>query len=181
MKKILLALLFFSAFPLAALADLPKVPFDNIEGEFHQTKTFADTELALRSRGNFRAKKNVELFWHTLKPIETGFLLTPDGAFQIRKNKKTPLPESAHPTLKTLYLIFEAAFSGDEKTLARIFEISRERDAEVWTLVPVEKTLSAFVKKIELRAAAGELKEVHLLDASGDATRIEFLNVREAR
>ena len=181
MKKILLALLFFSVFPLAALADLPKVPFDNIEGEFHQTKTFADTELALRSRGNFRAKKNVELFWHTLKPIETGFLLTPDGAFQIRKGKKTPLPESARPTLTTLYLIFEAAFSGDEKTLARIFEISRERDTEVWTLVPVEKTLSACVKKIELRANDGDLKEALLLDASGEATRIKFLNVREAR
>lgn len=181
MKKLLRTLLFFSAFPLAAFAGLPKVPFDNIEGEFRQTKTFADTELALRSRGNFRAKKSVELFWQTLKPIKTGFLLTPDGAFQIRKGKKTPLPESAKPTLQTLYLIFEAAFSGDEKTLARIFEISREGDAEVWTLVPVEKTLSAFVKKIELRAADGELKEVRLLDASGDATRIEFLNVREAQ
>ena len=116
--------------------------------------------------------------WRTLKPVKLGFLLTPQGAYQIRGNEKTPLPPAATPLMRTLYAIFAAAFSGDEKTLSGIFEISRSSEEAIpWILVPKKKPLSDFILKIELRTTADTLGSVTLFDVSGDVSRIEFFDI----
>ncbi|MGN0860822.1 MAG: outer membrane lipoprotein carrier protein LolA [Candidatus Spyradosoma sp.] len=170
------------ALAVPAEAALPEIPADDVAGTFRQTKTLRDMDVALVSSGDFRVKKSRELFWRTRKPVEFGFLLTPQGAFQLRGNEKTPLPESAAPLMRTLYAIFDAAFSGDEAALSEIFEISREREsAALWTLVPKKGPLSEFVRKIEMRADETSLKSVTLFDASGDTTRIDFFDLRPAK
>lgn len=165
-------------------AALPQIPFAHIVGEFKQTKIFGDIGVSVRSFGKFSVRKNRELLWETLKPAKVGFLLSDEGAFQISDGKKTPLPESARPTMQTLRALFDAAFSGDEAALARIFKISAN-DAgaanadSVWTLAPLGEPLKSFVKKIELRSAGTALKSVRLLDVSGDETLIEFFNIAD--
>lgn len=177
--KTFASFLLFSLFALAAAArELPKIPADAVAGTFRQTKTLSDMGVSLVSSGDFRVRKNKDLLWRTLKPVKLGFLLTPQGAYQIRGNEKTPLPPAATPLVRTLYAIFDAAFSGDEKTLSGIFEISRpSEEAAPWILVPKKKPLSDFILKIELRATADTLGSVELFDVSGDVSRIEFFDV----
>lgn len=167
-------------------AALPQIPFAHIVGEFKQTKIFGDIGVSVRSFGKFSVRKNRELLWETLKPAEVGFLLSDEGAFQISDGKKTPLPESARPTMQMLRALFDAAFSGDEAALARIFKISANADGgndgnadSVWTLTPLGEPFKSFVKKIELRAAGTALKSVRLTDVSGDETFIEFFNIAD--
>lgn len=177
--KTFASLFLFWLFALAAAArELPKIPADDIAGTFRQTKTLSDMGVSLVSTGDFRVRKNKDLLWRTLKPVKLGFLLTPQGAYQIRGNEKTPLPPAATPLMRTLYAIFDAAFSGDEKTLSGIFEISRPSEEAVpWILVPKKKPLSDFILKIELRATADTLGSVTLFDVSGDVSRIEFFDI----
>ncbi len=173
--------IFFAVLSVPVSAALPKLPADDATGNFRQVKTLHDMGVQLVSSGDFRVKKSGELFWRTLKPAEFAFLLTPQGAFQIRGNTKTPVPESATPLMRTLYAVFDAALSGDEETLGKIFEISRERgDDTLLVLVPKKEPLSVFVKKIELHADENSLNSVVLFDDSGDETRIEFYNLRAA-
>ncbi len=173
--------IFLAALCVPAFAALPKLPADDAAGNFRQIKTLHDMGVQLVSSGDFRVKKCGELFWRTTKPAEFAFLLTPQGAFQIRGNTKTPVPESATPLMRTLYAVFDAALSGDEETLGKIFEISRERgDDTLLVLVPKKEPLSVFVKKIELHTDEKSLQSVVLFDDSGDETRIEFYNLRAA-
>jgi len=150
---------------------------DNITGTFRQTKTISDMGISLVSSGVFHIQKNKGMLWENREPTQFGFLLTPDEAFQIdaTKTKKT-LPDAAAPTVRALYTIFDAAFSGDEKTLSDFFYFEKKSTTE-WTLVPVKKPLSDLIKKISLRFSDGNPREVFLTDASGDTTLIEFSNV----
>lgn len=161
-----------------APAALPKLPFDNVVGEFRQTKTFRDVGVSVRSFGTFYVRKNRELFWNTLRPAKIGFLLSDEGAFQLIDGKKTPLPDSARPTMQTLHAVFDAALAGNESELARVFKISRNSE-NAWTLVPLAAPLASFVKKIEIRANGNLLESVKINDASDDETLIEFFNVAD--
>lgn len=179
MKTLFFAWLAIFGYCVPAFADLPKIPFETLTGTFRQTKTLCDMDATLVSSGDFRVRKNRELFWRTLKPAETGFLLTPQGAYRIRGNEKTPLPDSALPLMQSLYAIFNAAFSGDEKTLGELFEIVREqRDSSLWILFAKKEPLASFLKKIELRASEDSLESVTLFDASGDVSVIEFSELK---
>lgn len=177
--KFFAAMLFFCVSAVAAVANF--VPSsDNLAGAFRQTKTLADMGISLVSNGVFHVQKNKGMLWENREPTRFGFLLTPSSAFQIdAKGSRKPLPEAAAPTVRALYAIFDAAFSGDEKTLAEFFDLEKKSETQ-WTLVPVKKPLSDLIKKITLRFTDGNPREVFIDDASGDTTLIEFLNVAPA-
>jgi len=150
---------------------------DNIMGTFRQTKTLSDMGISLVSSGIFHIQKNKGMLWENREPTKFGFLLTPTAAFQIDSTKtKKPLPDAAAPTVRALYTIFDAAFSGDEETLSEFFNFEKKSATE-WTLIPVKKPLSDLIKKISLRFSDENPREVFLVDASDDMTLIEFSNV----
>lgn len=156
---------------------------DVLRGGFVQEKQLEGFRNPLRSRGGFLLVRGRGVAWDTVEPFAASTVLTrarllttlPDGSSRV------VLDADSSPGMATVNALLMALVAGDLDALAPQFTLEETLlDDGAWTLVlrPREDTLKRVFERIELRGDR-HVREVHILEAAGDRTRIVFEDLAE--
>jgi hypothetical protein len=116
------------------------------------------------------------LYWHTSKPFESVFVLTPTGAFQKDEGGKAVKMDAAQPAVRAAAGIFMALFSIDLPSLNREFRLFGIPTASGWQigLKPRQASMSAVFAQAIISGAT-RVEEIELRDSRGDRTVIRLV------
>lgn len=163
-----------------------------LRGKFTHKKYLSEIPAPLEAQGEFTFLRGGGLYWHTLKPFESVFILTPDAIVQKDEGgAAVKLDASQQPAVHAAASIFMALFSVDLKSLSTQFMLfgsncpldvkkgntkSSKGQKDTWQLGlrPKDSAMSAVFKQAIVSGAV-RVREVELQDAHGDRTVIELL------
>ena len=144
------------------------------EGRFVQQRQLAELPEPLRSSGEFLFARGLGVHWHTLKPFEAEFLLTPTAmALSGETRPATRIDLSNQPGLRLVSELFLAMFALDLEALEAHFTVTVEPARKGWALAlePRDAAMTAIAKRVQVRGTR-YVEEVEMVDARGDRTRI---------
>jgi len=163
-----------------ALETLVAAP-ENLHGRFEQTKYLAELDAEINSTGNFAYKRDEVIFWHTLKPIESQLVLTPDNIISRQGDSVlSRLETQNNPVASLLSDIFFGVMTANWDRIADYFRIESQIEGSRWqaVLVPVSPQIETIVSRVELKGDQ-YLREVLLFEAGGNQTRIQFIELQQ--
>lgn len=181
---------FFTALAFCALSlssetiDFSKVcknlsSHPNTRGYFLQTRTVPNSNRMLKSNGDFLFSLT-GLMWKTKSPFPSTLILTRTSMTQINAHgEKTVIDTSNNKIFESMTTILSSVFSGDEKIIAKNFDITFACANNSWNaaLSPKDKTVAQVLKKLSLSGKTlSSLDSIVMNDASGGATRYDFSN-----
>lgn len=158
-----------------------------LRGKFIHKKYLAEMPAPLEARGEFVFMRDRGLYWHTLQPFESVFVLTPTAIVQQDEGGAAMKMDAARqPAVRAAAGIFMALFSVDLQSLAKQFDLygsvdeTAEKSAQksgAWQLGlrPKDSAMSAVFKRAVVNGAA-RVQAVELQDAHGDRTLIQLLD-----
>lgn len=153
-----------------------------LRANFEQDKRIKALRRPLRSSGQFLVAAETGVWWHTLAPFKSTFVITPKGLRQESADGvvKT-LEASEQPVISGFTKVFMSLFGGDSKALQDKFKLYFEGDAKAWRvgLEPRSKVMGKLIQSIVLEGG-DHIERIHFLEASGDLTLIKFNDVQVA-
>lgn len=153
-----------------------------LRGEFSQEKRIAGFKNALRSQGRFLVARKRGVIWTTLKPFPSEVVVTADRIFSRQRDgsRQVQLDARQQPALRSVNAVMFALMSGDVQALRSQFEIEATREAQGWRLglTPKSAALARAFRSLSLRGDR-YVREVEIVEANGDRTRIQFSGMRE--
>lgn len=187
---VVLLSLALAALPWARAADdltlvrqrVAQVPV--LRGDFEQEKQISGFKNPLRSQGSFLLARDKGVVWTTAKPFPSELVLTRDRILSRQRDgsTRTEMDARQQPALRSVNLMMFALMSGDVEALSSRFDIqvqARGEDGWQMTLRPKPGALARSFASIVLNGDR-YVREVQIVEAGGDRTRLEFLNFREA-
>jgi len=157
----------------AAARELAKTPV--LRGSFVQRKFLSGIPKPLKSSGNYVISREQGIWWHTLLPFDSDFILTPDSMVQLDDGKiAARLSAEQQPGLRVVGDVFFSIFSLDPSALAGNFELfgqRGERDAWVMGLRPKSSVLRNVMSETVITGAT-RVDKVEFWDSHGDRTEI---------
>lgn len=153
-----------------------------LRGEFTQEKRIAGFRNALRSQGRFLVARKHGVVWTTLKPFPSEVVVTADRIFSRQRDgsRQVQLDARQQPALRSVNAVMFALVSGDVQALRSQFEVTATRQAQGWRLglTPRSATLAKAFRSLSLRGDR-YVREVEIVEANGDSTRIHFSGMSE--
>ena len=147
-----------------------------LRGKFIHRKHLRDIPTPLESSGEFVFLRDAGLYWHTVKPFDSVFVLTPTTMMQ-RDEGGAALKMNAteQPAVRAAARIFMSLFSVDVKALEGEFQMFGVAVEGGWRLGlrPKNSAMSALFTQAIVSGAA-QVREVELQDAYGDRTVIQL-------
>lgn len=153
-----------------------------LRGEFSQEKRIGGFKNALRSQGRFLVARKRGVIWTTLKPFPSEVVVTADRIFSRQRDgsRQVQLDARQQPALRSVNAVMFALMSGDVQALRSQFEIEATREAQGWRLglTPKSAALARAFRSLSLRGDR-YVREVEIVEANGDRTRIQFSGMSE--
>jgi outer membrane lipoprotein-sorting protein len=144
------------------------------EGRFTQARYLTELPEPLRSSGEFLFARGLGVHWHTRKPFEAEFVLTPTAmALAGETRPVTRIALADQPGLRLVSELFLAMFALDLDALEAHFVVTVEPARKGWALAlePRDSAMTAIARRVRVRGTRF-VEEVELLDGRGDRTRI---------
>jgi len=156
-----------------AARELAKTPV--LRGTFVQRKFLSGIPKPLKSSGNYVISRDQGIWWHTLMPFDSDFILTPTSMVQLDDGKVAArLSAEQQPGLRVVGDVFFSIFALDPSALARNFELFGQRgDREAWVmgLRPRSSALRNVMSETVITGAL-RVDKVEFWDSHGDRTEI---------
>lgn len=153
-----------------------------VRGAFVQKRHLAGLAKPLESHGNFLFARGTGIEWHTEKPFDSQFILTPNGMTQRDEGGDTlHVSVADQPALTVVSRVFFALFALDFDALSQDFTMSGSDGGKAagWQLRLQPRTAAlGSVFKQALVTGDATVKSVRLEDANGDVTEIELRDVQ---
>ena len=147
-----------------------------LRARFDQEKRIKVLRRPLISDGRFLFAPRHGVYWHTLTPFETRFVITPKGIRQ-QSAQKEPLVIDAteQPVIHGFTKVFLALFSGDTRELEDRFEVFFSGSASQWRigLKPKGRIMARLIDRIVLEGTE-HIETLRVTERSGDVTLISF-------
>ncbi len=153
-----------------------------LRARFEQEKRIMALRRPLRSSGQFLVAAETGVWWHTLKPFTSTFVITPSGLRQESADGTVKTIEAAEqPVIASFTKVFMSLFGGDPKALEDHFKLYYEGEGMAWRigLEPRGKVMGKLIQSIVLEGG-GYIEHINLLEATGDMTKISFSEVQVA-
>ena len=151
-----------------------------VRAEFVQTRTMADLQRPLVSRGRMVAWGPGGVIWQLDKPVRATYVLRDDRTVEIAADgKRTVRGARDDRGAARIGRVLRAVLKGDARTLEEWFEADPRIAGERWSiaLVPRKGPLAFYVKSVLL--SGGEFVDsVRIVEENGDATLMQFHNSR---
>ncbi|RYF01573.1 MAG: outer membrane lipoprotein carrier protein LolA [Comamonadaceae bacterium] len=156
---------------------------DWLQGEFEQSKQVQGFKKPLLSRGDFVIARGRGVLWRTRTPFASELKLTRNqmeasqgGAPALRMDSQR------EPALRLVNEMMFALLGGDIAALSQLFVLEGELLGErAWriTLVPKQAAWRQVLQSIDL-AGERHVREVRIVEAAGDQTKIRFSALKES-
>lgn len=177
-------LMCFAAFCLSDedilfLKNLDSFSGTSLAGSYSQVKSVVGSTRSLTTTGKVLISPEDGIAWLAEKPYSSKLIVTKDHLTQqIRDGKPSLLDVSGNEIYTQIATALECVFFGDFDTMLKAFEADFSRTDASWllTLVPREKTLSAFIKSIEI-TGSNSINELCLYQTTGDKVVYGFVDL----
>ncbi len=155
------------------------------EARFEEEKRIALLAVPVRSEGRIYFAPPGRLLRRVERP-DPSVALIADGRLRMRQgDRREELRVDDNPVLRGFIDSFRAVLAGDRAALERFYEARYQPNAETgaWevTLRPRDAALARFLREIELRGRGAVIREMRMVEVSGDETRTTFHDVNPAR
>jgi hypothetical protein len=151
-----------------------------VRAEFVQTRTMADLQRPLVSRGRMVAWGPGGVIWQLEKPVRATYVLRDENTIEIAPDG-TRTVRSAHDDrgASRIGRVLRAVLKGDAQALGEWFEADARIAGEHWSiaLTPRKGPLAFYVKSVQL-SGAEFVDSVRIVEENGDATQMQFHNNR---
>ncbi len=155
----------------------------SLQGQFVQRRFLHELPQPLRSQGDFLFARGLGIIWHTRQPLDSEFVLTPDGMRQSANGRlAAELSTAQQPGLQIALKLFMALFSLDVTALAEDFELyGQAQPAGGWQvgLRPRQAALGEVFGEAVISGASA-VQRIELRDHSGDRTEIVIQQMQSA-
>lgn len=153
-----------------------------VRAEFVQTRTMADLQRPLVSRGRMVVWGPGGVIWQVEKPVRVTFVLREESTLEIAADG-TRTVRSARDDRGSARIgrVLRAVLKGDARTLGEWFDAEPRIAGERWSLAltPRKGPLAFYVKSVQL--SGGEfLDSVRIVEENGDSTQMQFHDSRGA-
>jgi len=162
------------ALPARTLADA-KV----LTGTFTHQKHLEEIPRPLLANGEFTYARGLGVYWRTLRPFDSVFLLTPSGIVQRDEGTETiRMSAQEQPAVRVIADIFLALFTLDVTSLSATFDLFGKSQGERWIvgLKPKSATIGSVFTQATITGAR-HVEQVVLTDAHGDRTVIDLASI----
>jgi hypothetical protein len=154
-----------------------------VRAEFVQTRTMADLQRPLVSRGRLVVWDSAGVIWQIEQPFRTTHVLREDSTVEIASDgRRTVRSARDDRGAARVGRVLRAVLKGDPKALDEWFDADAKVSGGRWTLalVPRQGPMAYFLKSVQLDG--GEyLDSVRIVEENGDATQMQFRNQSGAR
>ncbi|MGH8456974.1 MAG: outer membrane lipoprotein carrier protein LolA [Stenotrophobium sp.] len=147
-----------------------------LRGHFTQLKYLQYIPKPLRSSGDFIVSREQGIWWHTLTPFDSEFILTPTQMLQVDSGKVAVRMDVAQqPGLKVVGDVFFSIFSLNPSALDKNFELFGMPAEKGWVmgLKPRSSALSNVLTQAVIHGDR-RVSKVEMLDGHGDRTEISL-------
>ena len=159
-----------------AARELTKTPM--LRGSFTQRKFLKDIPKPLKSTGSFVIARAQGIYWHTLLPFDSEFILTPTTMAQLDGGKLAMrLSAAQQPALRLVGDLFFSIFALDPGALAGNFALHGQSLGKAgWQLglKPKSAALAGVLTEAVISGNA-RVEKVEMWDAHGDRTEITLI------
>ena len=156
-----------------AARELAKTPV--LRGTFVQRKFLNGIPRPLKSSGSYVVSRDQGIWWHTMLPFDSDFILTPSTMVQLDDGKiAARLSADQQPGLRVVGDVFFSIFALDPSALATNFELFGQRgEREAWSmgLRPRSNALRNVMSETVITGAT-RVDKVEFWDSHGDRTEI---------
>ncbi len=145
-----------------------------LRGKFVLRKHLREIPAPLTATGEFVFARDLGIYWHTVTPFDSVFLLTPRGASQRDEGSESFRMDAAQqPGVRAALEIFVALFGLDVDSLANNFQLYGVGDSKGWRvgLRPRAAAMSAVFTQAIVSGKA-QIEHIELSDNNGDRTEI---------
>jgi hypothetical protein len=145
-----------------------------LRGKFVLRKHLREIPAPLTATGEFVFVRDLGIYWHTVTPFDSVFLLTPRGALQRDEGSESyRMDANQQPGVRAALEIFAALFGLDVDLLANNFQLYGVGDAQGWRvgLRPRGAAMSAVFTQA-IVAGKAQIERIELSDNNGDRTEI---------
>lgn len=153
-----------------------------LQGKFTHRKYLTEIPQPLTATGEFAFGRDLGVYWHTLTPFDSVFLLTQQGMVQKDEGAET-LRVSANdqPAVRVIADIFLALFTLDVATLSSSFDLYGQKTNARWIigLKPTSSTVASVFKQAVV-SGGKDVEQVVLTDQHGDRTVIDLHSIANA-
>lgn len=174
--------------PSAASAQ-PSVTLDSLLGQFAalpglearfvEEKRIALLAVPVRSEGRLFFVNPGRMMRHVTSPDPSHTLIA-DGELRMRSGGRTEtLSIRTNPVLRGFVESFRAVLAGNRADLDRFYVAQLTTSADGWELrlTPRDAALREFLRSITMRGQGVILRDMRMVEVSGDETRTEFFDV----
>lgn len=151
-----------------------------LRADFRQEKQMKMLRRPLLSSGTYLFAAEHGIYWHTVKPFDSVFMLTPQAIYQKSAGSEALAVDVAtKPALAGFTQVFLSLFSGDSQVLEEKFALFFQGKDEDWQLGlrPKGMVMKKVIDRLVLQG--GEtVTQLDIFEANGDHTRIFFENIQ---
>jgi outer membrane lipoprotein-sorting protein len=171
---------FFSIAATASPINKNLIPQTNVlRGEFRQARTLQGFKKPLVSEGKFLVSKDNGVVWQHQKPFPSILLIRNNGII-VRLDK--PQKNAANVRKKgnsQISKILLAVLSGDDKTIAKYFDVTQTGSDATWAMQLTPKAqVAKALQRVEI-SGNKHIEKVLMLEKNGDQTEWFFSAVSE--
>lgn len=150
-----------------------------LRASFEQEKKIKALRRPLVSSGSFLFANDQGVYWHTVQPFETLFIISDVGIYQKSEGAEPfQITADKQPMIGEFNNIFGALFRGDRKELESRFKVHFTGTSEAWQLglIPKSNTMARVISSMVI--CGGEtLQTIRFNEAGGNQTLIAFTNI----
>lgn len=153
-----------------------------VRAEFEQHKSIAALKRPLVTAGRLAFSREQGVLWRIERPYAAVYVMADDSVVEIaadgsrRKRAIREMPGLAH-----INRVFRALLRADTNVLGEYFMVTARGRVGDWELdlVPRQAQLAQALTRISVKGGRF-IEAIHVEEANGDATRIEFRNTSVA-
>lgn len=150
-----------------------------LRAAFKQEKRIKALRRPLVSSGSFLFANDQGVYWHTLQPFETLFIISDAGIYQKSEGAEPfQITADKQPMVGEFNNIFGALFRGDRQELESRFKVHFTGTPEAWQLglIPKSSTMARVIGSMVI--CGGEtLHTIRFNEAGGNQTLIVFTQI----
>ncbi|WP_413282789.1 LolA family protein [Vibrio sp. MA40-2] len=181
---------------LSAEAELPVGPLAEVvnlmsqnkvqAGQFTQERTISGLSQVLTSSGQYYIQADMGIVWQQILPFED-LLVVKENKLYSQVGMELVAQEVPSNVVALMTDIFSGLMTGDPSTLQRQFELNVVKEqaginpTHDWSVVlrPKFSPLDSIFDHIDLVGKGSSLKQIGLIELSGDSTKIELTSSSE--
>ncbi len=146
--------------------------------DFIQKKHIKILSSPLISRGNILFSADKGIIWKINKPFQSKLIISENKITEISLQNGTPVKTQKKLSgMQSFYIIFQALFTGDIKTIRQYFSVTYQGNTKKWTifLTPLSSPLNKIFNEISLTGDE-QIKNIVFSEKNQDSTQIDFIN-----